>query len=132
MYQNKCPKCKEYFYGYKCQCGYSDKNQNAESKPFAPRCFVIGCNSIADERRGENVWMCRHHSDEYILKIFPHSIEASVILTSRRLEKEAREAGMTNQEYFRATNKSAYDRCQEIMKQKSDKAKNLQEPEKVF
>lgn len=130
MLQNECPKCKEYFYGYKCQCGHKSKNQSEE--PFAPRCFVIGCNSTADDRRGENIWMCRYHSDEYILKIFPHSIDATVILTARRLEKESKIAGMTNREYFQATNKASYDRAQSIMKLKSDKAKNVGEPEKVF
>lgn len=129
---SRCPDCKKQFYGKFCRCGYENENKNAESKPFAPRCFVIGCNSTADERRGENIWMCRYHSDEYILKIFPHSIDATVILTARRLEKEAKIAGMTNREYFQATNKASYDRAQSIMKLKSDKAKNVGEPEKVF
>lgn len=51
-------------------------------------CYVLGCKKFADERRGENIWMCQRHSEDWILKTCPKSKEADCIRSIREFEKK--------------------------------------------
>jgi len=93
------------------------KNDKPEFFSEKARCYVMGCAAKADERRGENYWMCRKHSDDWILKTQSDSIEARVILGSRKIEDEAKSAGMTNREYFEKSNPKGFAVVQKIMKE---------------
>lgn len=50
-------------------------------------CYVLGCKKVADERRGENVWMCSRHSEDWILKTHPNSREGDCVRLIRKFEK---------------------------------------------
>jgi hypothetical protein len=50
-------------------------------------CYVLGCKKLADERRGENVWMCGQHSEDWILKTQPTSFSADLIRSWRKNEE---------------------------------------------
>lgn len=105
--QRKCSECGISFYGKKCPCGSLEKG-NVRA-PITYRCYVTGCNEKADERRGESVWMCYHHSEEWILKTQPYSLQAEIISNAKRMAKEAKDAEMSNFDYFRAFNPRGYD-----------------------
>jgi hypothetical protein len=101
----------------RCTCGAIQHNKKKpEFFSEMARCYVFNCNAKADERRGENIWMCAKHSEDWILKTQPDSLEAKVILGARKIESEAKAAGMTNREYFEKINPRGYEMVQKMMK----------------
>jgi hypothetical protein len=111
----------------KCHCGTMQHSKNDKPEFFSEkaRCYVMGCAAKADERRGDNFWMCRKHSDDWILKTQPDSIESIVILGSRKIEAEAKAAGMTNREYFEKSNPMSFDAVQKMMIRKNEGRDNI-------
>jgi len=67
------------------------------------KCFFTNCFSDDVEYYPTNpdILMCRLHCDEMILKTDPDSIQAEVIRGARRFEAQAKEAGLTNSDYFK-------------------------------
>lgn len=96
-----------------------------EKKETKNNCYVVSCKNSANERRDENIWMCRKHSDDWILKTQPESIEAKIILGARKIEAEAKVAGMTNREYFEKSNPSSFDVLQKMMTRKNEGRHNI-------
>lgn len=119
----------------KCICGtiHHSKKNNPEFFSEQLRCYIFECKSKADERRGcvgdknleRNVWMCRKHSDEWILKTQPDSIAEKIILGARKIEADAKAAGMTNLEYFLKTNPVKYVAVQKSMQETHRRRDNI-------
>lgn len=111
----------------KCHCGTMQHVKKNKTEFFSEmsRCYVMGCERKADERRGENLWMCCNHSDDWILKSQKDSIEAKVILDARKIEEKAKVAGIPNREYFEKSNPSSYDAVQKMMQKKNEGRDNI-------
>lgn len=92
------------------------ENVKEEKKIIKNSCYVLTCKNLADERRGENIWMCGQHAHDWILKTQPDSSEAKIILGAWKIEADAKSAGLSNREYFKQTNPMAFDAVQKTMR----------------
>jgi len=93
-----------------------EKNENSSGKQ---KCYVANCESEADERRGENVWMCGKHSDDWILKTQPDSLTAEILRRAKKFEEEAKAAGMSNYEYFKHSNPKGFEKFKNMVGSKT-------------
>lgn len=96
----------------------SDKN-NSE------KCYVSPCDKIPEYRRGnknnfgkvDDIFMCKDHDELWILKMLPNSLEAEMIKRSKKIEADAKLAGLSNREYFKQTNPKAFAAVQKSMRE---------------
>ncbi len=119
----------------KCICGTIKHNKNNRPEFFSEiaRCYVFECKGKADDRRGvkddknldRDIWMCQKHSEDWILKTQPDSIEAKIILGARKIEEEAKASGLSNREYFKQTNPKAFAAVQKSMREVHKARDNL-------
>lgn len=102
------------------------ENVKEEEKKISNNaCYILTCKKLGDERRSEKIWMCRQHSDDWILKTQHGSIAAKIILDAAQIECDAKNAGLSNRDYFKKENPKAFAALQKSMKEVHRNRENL-------
>jgi hypothetical protein len=79
--------------------------ETPQSPSYGKKCSVAGCNADWTERfNGYSILMCRRHADDFYLKVKHDQFAQVEIMLSRNFEKEAKEKGMSNLEYYKFCN----------------------------
>lgn len=88
------------------------------------RCYVDGCNSSEDQIAPcdyqPDIFICRHHLEEFVLSTMPNSNHARVIREAREFETEAKRLGKTNKEHFDALHPGMSAKIEKTVNQNSE------------
>ena len=88
------------------------------------RCYVEGCNSLEDQISAceyrPDIFICRHHLEEFVLSTMPNSNHARVIREAREFETEAKRLGKTNKEHFDALHPGMSAKIEKTVNQNSE------------
>lgn len=109
--------------------GLSDVKNNNPTIIIHQQCYFRHCNNNADERVGENSWMCADHSTETYPLRFPDSSTSKVLKMAHHFEGEAKNLGFSREEYFKKNNPKMWE---SIMRDRGRPKERVGIAQKVF